>query len=79
MLLNTSPVNQIQFYLMRVARLFRRGEAICKDDFLRRVDMDEATPEVIRRFFHQVQFDEAVLDSDGRIKLDLSEGGFSDA
>lgn len=65
-------LDQLSLYLISVARLFRKGEAICREDFVRRIDEEPSAPPSVKRFFHQLTFDEAVVDDRGFISLDNS-------
>lgn len=62
------------FLLGSVARLFAVGKRVCKEDFMRRINMG-GMPTGIRQLFSQLEFDDVVVDGTGMIILDAPGGG----
>lgn len=62
-----------------MARLFAPGKTICREDFVRKVDMDAGVPDAIKQFAHSMQFDDATINENGEIVLDYGYGKYSDA
>lgn len=61
-----------------MARHFQVGRPICREDLVRRVDMDASIPDGVKHLIRQLQFDEATVDECGEITLDAAEKAFSD-
>ncbi len=68
----------LSYFSQVVARLFKEDEPLCREDAIRQIDMDREVSDKVKRFWHQLQFDDVVKTKEGELRFD-SERMYSDA